>query len=1567
MVPTDIIPAEALWEEDAFRFIKPNEFKNFGIDPADIPLGTYAALKQPSQIRGRFGGNAYGFGLFEVYDRLAPKDIALLQTITPDNPEDIKQHHKELNEIYKKIGLLIRFSSLGKPYYMIPAHLVSRTITQIKCKVDEIAKVVGFHRKKYFIEHHAIGLLTHPDDLIIQELSFRFKEHRFVVLNSIDKLTDLNQTLDLVILARDPYETLLMEKFSPLSQEKISKKRLEQYAVFILWKLYNCLKPNGEIFVIANHYPPKTTRTAELIFKTNQEEKAFSLFTHVFKTRAQHGPKDHTLRVNIFDFQKYLSGVYVEQEVIQKLLGGKKLENMTLKDMEKLPYMDFRLTDEAFLRGQEKTWANLFSCFFDKILLKPLVPEFVKEDWDKRFSMPEYKPRYMLIYLGQKKTPNTTTAKVMDEVTGSGLAGSSVRYLADYRDSFEHVIRTLQILRKLKESEYETIPRLYVDRLKQPLENKARRYPALNHVLKLIAKINRLEEIKAFLNPDRLEGLRAKVLENLEFLAFFGFRHNELKEIAYIVLGHTPMGRIISGKMNEKALKPMTDLARTLHPHLALNLFRYILLMTLAETEAAGATEGTPEQLTELIDLYESIIRIVTNRELDWDKLLDEKTDAVGGTHSRIVRKLIMMINHFEFLDNWNELKRKGSMEKESLADYDDKKLSRIENVIRLVSTLEQFEGMYLRFDPLQLPAFFRKFLNIEFHGTGHLFENMDSRHVFILLWIAVNLVRGEVVNFNPILANAEPSEIDDLLKKVELETSAINIYSLDLNILRQFSEQLHQIGTAFILGTGFQLRVEAKTQNLEIAYLNIGKNISELECLSERIAGHPISHIAIDDLKALEFLFSNLESFYQSHLRLIRQDDATPKLPDKQKRWFEKIEALRENLKSNFLGVIFQPESLYTDLDRLYRYTPSLLDFVLPEFTRLQNLDLSWHLYLQQSITLYIINSTRKFQALVCHDRENFQDIHLLHTLAQREFGPMAAGIIGVSKSQIEMLEAVVERLGRNRPLLDALVKSFIFQDLGRLPALREKHRRDIDSASYARASAIFLEKENIAEKFKLAAEEKAYLIFLVRHHSLLHHIIRGEFSFCAIRSVLNTKNQDLFDAFFVLSFIMLSAIREDLMLEDLADRLFEIRRLCLGVLDGETTLESELNEIFVQSGHLFFALEDYQREGLPEGMTPSEYLESRTWRKIDPSVSIRTGKMVFATERLFRLRGIRYVQFRDLVKLLLKVPLKYIYKKRGFSSIGYSTFEREMYEALRIYNTLQNLPKAMRHFILNRLVDDKVRIFGYEKVAGYLSYENQIKLLLIGLWGTKGFRSGTQPIRISFLEVSAIIEKRYEAMNDFLNGISLEELSDSTVKTLSLFKAKSGVVLRKESASNLLSVKFHDRLNISQKISYMNTIDNAEQLKNYFHYGLRSLRKHPFHTEDYELELEKAFETRLGEITDMMLDQAKRRMNLIKDFEELDNLLNDLLERAWDIGFSVEQKHRLNDLYELRKDNLKRKKLSEIESVLKSITDTQELQAYWDSLKWYLKSNRQFFGKEFENLIAGKFDRLKSEIEGV
>ena len=228
----------------------------------------------------------------------------------------------------------------------------------------------------------------------------------------------------------------------------------------------------------------------------------------------------------------------------------------------------------------------------------------------------------------------------------------------------------------------------------------------------------------------------------------------------------------------------------------------------------------------------------------------------------------------------------------------------------------------------------------------------------------------------------------------------------------------------------------------------------------------------------------------------------------------------------------------------------------------------------------------------------------------------------------------------------------------------------------------------------------------------------------------------------------------------------------------------------------------------------------------------------------------------------------------------------------------------------------------------------------------------------------MSETVEQRYEAINDCLDGIPSLELWEDDSQLNHLFGAQTGILLKKEHYPNVLSVIFQNRVFITRKIDHMSSINDLEQLKIYFHYSLGSLRKYPFFTEDYEILLEKAFERRMMEITDMMLDRTQRQMDLVKDFEDLYNLLSDLVERSRDIGFSREQEHRLNDLYEMRKNALKREKLSEIESILESIPDAQELKNYWESIKWYLQGNRRFFGTEYELLIAEKFDATNTRI---
>jgi hypothetical protein len=1564
MVGTDSILLESFLKEDSFGFIKAEDFKSLGIDASDIPPGTFPAHKHPSRLLSRFGGNAYGFGFFEAYDRLSPRDQRLLQSITPDKPEYARRSFKDINRIYENMGLLIRFSSLGKPYYLIPVHYVSRSLSTIRNKADEITGVIQAHRKKTLKESLRIGFLTHSDDLLIPELSLRFKEHQFIMLDSFEKLSSQQGPLDLVILPREVHELVFTERFSPQARRVISKRQLESYAYYIIGKVYGLLKPDGEIFIIAGRLPVEAQREIKVRFHTEEEAKNFVLFSHIFKTERRYQAKAKSFTVSVFEFHKFLNPPYVEKEVLDRLLGHRSAEDMALREINHLPYLHFSL-DDGLSYNQEKVWTKILSVFFNKIFLKPLIPDSVKNEWRKRFSTGRYTPDYMLMYLGQKKSLRVTLEDLKREVAESRVAGCPLSLLADYRDSFDYVLSTLHVLKKIKTMSYQGVPELFMERLREPLDSKRRRYGALNHVLKLMSKLQHLERIKACVNPEGIEGSRTPILKHLETLSLFGFSQEELKEIFLVVLGHSSLGRILSGKMNEKALKPVSDLARTLDPQEALNLLRYCRLMSMAETVASRRTDLKQEELNELFDLYESMVKVVTNRELDWDRLLDEKIIAIGGIRHMAIRKMLKMMNQFPFLNHWPELTDKGEMEKETLAEYDPEKLSGIERVITLIETADRFERAYFREDPLKASEFYRKFLHVEFHGTGRVFERIDSELVFLLLWITVHVVKGEVVNFNPILAEVEPSEMENQFSKLDEEVPAINVNYLDLQALKRFSEQLYDDQTSFIVGTGFQLRLNPQTQAVDVTYIDMDQNIEALENISERIAGRPLSEIPLQDLDDLERVFGNLEGFFQSHLKLISHDGTELRLPERQRAWFSKAQNLRSFLRSSFIRVLFQPEELFSHLDLLYHHAPSLLRFVLPELMELESMNLPEQVHSSSSLKEHIFASTRKMQALVRKDRINIQDIALLHKLAQREFGPLAAGIVGLNDFQIETLEGLVAHLRENPPLFEALILSLVFRDLGLLPELRGKYHGAYHPADHAEAGAYFVEKEKFGLRYGKDEKVQGYLTNLVRYHNLLHHMIRGEFSFYAVQEVVDFKDRDLMDAIFLISFIMMFAMEETLVIEDLATSLFQLRNLCHRLIDGETNPEDHVREIYLQKGRDYYAVEAYRRSGLPEGMSPSRYLESYDGKEPEQEAYSRSGAMIYAMERIFRLRGIRHVGFHDLANVMVKVPMKFIYKKRNFSSIGYATFEKELFEALRIYNGLHMLPEEARHFVLERLVADEIRIYGFESVSAFLNYENMIKLLLLSLMAARRFRGKGKPVSLDFLALARKIEKRYEAVNDALSQIPADKTWGIPHGVQHFFKAKEGIVFSEDEKEGVLSVDFVDSINITEKIAHMMAIKSLEDLKSYFHSSLRFLRKVPFYTEDYELDLEKAFETRKLQITDLMVDQVKRQMAQQEDFRNLHEIFQEVMDRALEIGFTEGQKHRLIDLLELRKAQVRREKLEETTRALTRIQDVQELRDYWDEVKGYLLRNRPYLGSEFGNLIAKRFDETMAALE--
>ncbi|RLB08656.1 MAG: hypothetical protein DRG27_05440, partial [Deltaproteobacteria bacterium] len=588
-----------LREKDPFGFISPDEFEELGIDPEDIPLGTLPALRHPARIPSRFGGDAYGFGITEGYDRLTKEELDLLLSIDLGNENSIKKYYKKLNEIYKKLGLLIRFSKKGKPYYLIPLHFVFSSLTDIKVKVDQIVNFIKEYSKDRIKESYNIGIFLKPTDIIFQEISYIFLEHNFIPVDSIAKLKDIKQNIDLFIITEDIYEIIGREKSG-----------LEEYANYVMSKIYKLLVQEGELFVVSERYFPKKSKLIKVRFKTEEEEKRFALFTHLFKTRYRYRFDRTPIYVSEFEFYSYLKGIYVEPELVNKLLNGRDISSLSLEEINKLPYMNFPLPEKHIKKDQKKMWSKLFDRYLEKKNFCAITPETLKKEWEKRFEFYEYEPEYMLIYRGRKKALPFSLYNITKDILESKIYGASPELMPDYRNSFEYVLKVIEAVKRLKENPeaYSSIPKIFMDRLKTPLYYKNRRFKGIKAVLNLIKKKNKIAELICYFNPEQIEGINTKLIENLELLGLFGFNIELLKELYLISLGHGPIRRIIAGKINEASLKPVIDTANRYGIRTALNFLRYFRLMSFAEMEASAGRPVETEEVIELFRIYDLMV-----------------------------------------------------------------------------------------------------------------------------------------------------------------------------------------------------------------------------------------------------------------------------------------------------------------------------------------------------------------------------------------------------------------------------------------------------------------------------------------------------------------------------------------------------------------------------------------------------------------------------------------------------------------------------------------------------------------------------------------------------------------------------------------------------------------------------------------------------------------------------------------------------------------------------------------------------------------------------------------------
>jgi hypothetical protein len=1556
------MPKQTENPEAFFRAIKPEDYARLGIDPQDVPVGTFAAQDHPTFLPSRFGGNAYGLGLVEQ-SVLSKTDTDFLEQVDFQDADQLKRHARQLNAINQKLGLLIRFALTGNRYFLIPINLVAHSLQDIKTKADEIEQVVNQHILQARSERLDIGLLTAANDLIVHELTARFSSHRIFLFDSLERLRSWRTALDIIILPKDLFEYLLEQQLPKTLKKGLSRQRLLNYALYALGKVHDLLEADGKFVLVANAPCPQSDQTYTVSFKTDLENKRFLIFTHILKTKKPYPALVESQEIHSVDLYHYLSRFPFAGPYLKRLLGDRKVGELSLREIDQLPFLNIR-PPQPFVKNAEKQLGQSLAVFFRTVASHRKAPENYLRYWQDRLEIHPAIPENITFFVGAPIQPAITLQTLEQDARESGMMGCSLPLVAEYRNSFRYVLDVLQVLLQIEKRDFPTLQELERNRLSNPFEWRLHQYEGFNAILRLMRQVSKLEKLRETLDPDHSEGRHTPMLENLSKLSLHGFSHAQLLEILLIVVGHTTMSRIVFGKLPAKTLKPITDKAQQHNHREIVDLLRICRLMSMAELAAALGPAFTPEQARELFLLYDDAIRVATDPALNWEKLHDLRISALGGVQNRAIREMMKFFNLFDFLDNWQELKSKGPFQREVLCDYNPQKLHHLQEVLELSETAGQFQQQYSADHLSRQSYFFRQFLESEFHGTGHLFPKLGTRAGFILLWITVNAAERHIINFNPMLSRVPPNRREPRLAKIKDALLRIATERLQPESFDELKQSLADNDYAFVFDSGLRLSTNMRTKAVDITFVDIEENLQQLETLMTYLETQKLRGISLRTLQDMESLFSELQSFHQ----YLNQKECTlhcDRLSDPEKLAAKDREILKieTRLRRIFLSQIFIPEEIHDSLTLLAAYCPDILGFVLPEFHAFGNLVEVWPTRQKQSLGAYVMRCLQKFQALIAKDRSTFQDSTLLYQLAKQEFGPLAEESIGASHAQLEMLENLVDRIQQRPMLYEVFTLALLFQDIGKI----ERYSRDFAMhrhyLKHAEQGAFILEQSGALDKYNPDPRVQQLVLQLIRHHGLIGHVLQGEEPITILEKLTEERDDRLLDAFVLHAILATAAVEEGLLAADLLDAFLSYRARALEIIKSNSDWTTWLREALREKGQALLAesahLQNPELQGFP--MEPANYCDMADRAEVTDEALWR-GRQIAALERLLRLMNAPWVDYQDVQMHLLQTPIAFIYHKKKLKSIGLGTFETQLARGAKVLQAVALLPPEIRYYLLYCLdhLGGRMRVYDFYPLTRFLEVEESLKLLLLAFRSFhRHFGVQVREGLVSFRSLSQHIEHRQADLQGMLHDIPTMDCCADLDREPSGTDDSAGIYFQASNVEQALKVSFKYPVELDSMVAYLEHLWTYETLRKHFHTMTQELQKLPYYAHDYENHLQKAFKRQRIRINHRILKLWQERLNRVRDFSELEEAQQELQENQAQFSFSEEQKVLLKDLLENSRNRVRDQYLDAITQRLQVCDSPEALIAYWNEIKGELFAHRMVVGKEYESLIAGFIDQ--------
>lgn len=1532
------LPPEVRRISGLYKIIEPGRFTELGIEAEDVPMGTYPAEDHPPYLPDRYKGNAYGLGFFEQ-NALSEADAAFLESMDLAEPEQVRRHSRRINTIFKRLGLLIRYSNLGRPYYLIPRRFVAHFLVEVQAKVDEIAAFLRGLFSRRLRESLRVGVVTTDSDLIMPELQARLPQAEFRFIDTLAGLARRRRRYDALVLLGDPQSFAEQQMVPRTGDPTQARQFAESLGVFVCGRLYDLLVEDGELMVVYDR-PVSTSRdTLRVRFKNEADRKRFLLFTHVFRNRRRYqSGEGREMELNRFDFHSFLSGLGLYHESVESLLQGRGLDQVAPEEIDRLPYQDIPMP-----RGSTPqllgAWRRWLSPFFHTHFLGTALSRVQRDHWLERYELEGEPPDNLVIYQGRRRMPVVTLASLEGSLKRQHLAGCDRDLLAPYKDSFDYVLRVLGVLEQIQEGVYAGLPGPDLARLRTPFEGSVK-CRQTKDVLELISLRGRLRRLRQSLNPAEILGMRTSVLDNIAKLSLLGVEENLLVQLYLIVLGHSTMSRITFGKLSETTLAPLSDISRYQDLQEAVATLRLYRLMSVVETAAASPKPLTSEHLAEFFTLMDHAVRIASRPDMSWEQILDEEVSRLGGVQAKATRKMLKLLDLYDYLGSWPDISAAGPHEREARARFDPRRLDDINRVVELVRQVERFVGHYYADESSSRPYFFRALLDSELHGTGRLLQRIGATASFTLMWICVHSSERRLIDFNPLLQTEREEDLPRRLRMIQGALESLTPQQLSPGWLLRLREAVETKGEAYVRDSGLHLYLDPETKALAAGFVDPDEELQRLDSEIDQAVSLQLPRVAAGVLASMDRRAYDVGRF----LAAWRKSRGLSPASRERRRGFQaRLDRAEKSLEEYLLGQLALPRHFAPNLWRLVRYCPHRLDRWLPD-------------PLDSRRTQGRLKAAGKLGALFEQRLDYFQDMQLSHEAARAEFGPNTAGIVGVSPRQFEELTVDLDELTRDQ------------RGLGWLISLAVLLYGEGDSE--AGAAVI---PERLLRRLVLTPAQRGDLEFLLEHHQAFYLIISGQSCLRGLAPMVERQDAQLATALFLLGLVTTAARREGLLTEDLLTRLHELRDTMDRLIRHEGSAGQAQEEEIRRQALLLLAFKKYRRTQDAGGGTVSlRRLLQDTALPQDPEQRQRVmdeGRLQTGIERLLKLRGLLFVSALDLSMLRQGVPVPFIHSIKGLRSMGATHFERDLYEGLRIYRGLQKLPKDSQTLLLHCLADpdQPLVIKGFDRAAERLTYTNQSRLLLLGLAGARQVRGRSgEPAVVSFAPLARAVETRFEMINETLSALDPQALSDSGREVERLLSADQGLGLSLEAGGRSISVSIDDPPMLEKKIQTLRMSEDPLKLKHLYHRELKRLKLTAYDTLDYQERLEAVFNQSLARLGRAMVERARRQMSREEDLERLEALYQEAREEGLALPLSDDDLQTLADLYEMNLDRLREVLAAEVRGQLEEAADMAELDELWSGLRQRVKKGQRFFGRAFELSLARRFDARARELSG-